>query len=239
MIHLKKGEDIKIKSNFSILYTCLSIIILTFFVFLTVNSTISPERKKIAIGSLIGSFGLLKTSFSPLSTEHTKEFGTKLINIGKSKDITKAVKEIISKSYLESYVTVINKKEGLLIKTRGKIAFVKGSAKINKTYKVFLNRIYNFFSDAKNLKIKIIAYPDNFLTPEFISKWDLSIHRAFNIADFFIKRGIDINSISAYGNGVVQLDGTKLKLIISGRKFIYKNTLKNKIDVKGIEFKVD
>ena len=238
MIHLQRNGKTKIKNDFSLLHTCLSIIILSFFVFLTVNSTISPDKRKIAIGSLIGSFGLLKTNISPLYTNKNKDIGWGLIDIGKSKQVYYTILKIINEAKFEKFVYLKRKNGMLLLKSKGSMVFKKGNDNFKNVYLILLNRIYNYLSDVTNLKIKIIAYPDNYLTQGFISKFDLATHRAFKCAYFFIKRGIDKRNIEAYGMGFVPQDNTKLIIYFSGKKYVRKN-VNNKIEVKGIEFKVD
>ena len=233
MINLKKEED-KSKNNFPLLYTCLSIIILTFFVFLTTNSTISPERQKVAIGSLIGSFGLLNSSINPVNYKN-KNFGIKIVTIGNSKDVISTILKIIRQSKFEKYINLKNIKGELLIQTKGNIAFKLGTDILTQSYYVFLNRIYTIFSKVSSLKIRIIAYPDNTISPQFISKWDLATHRAYRIVKFFQKRGINLNKIMAFGKGVVQMDGKKLEIIFTGKKY-EKNKKISKINIKGFEF---
>ena len=226
------------KNNFLLLYTCLSIIILSFFVFLTVNSTVSEDKKKKAIGSLIGSFGLLKSNVSPLYVKKNREIGLSLINLGKSQNVYNTIMQIIKNAKLEKYVFLKRINGMLLLKSRGKIAFQRGSDKFNPAFKILLNRIYNYLSDVQNLKIKIIAYPDNFLTQQFISKFDLSAHRAFKCADFFYKRGISKRFIEAYALGYIPEDKSKLEIYFSGKKYI-KKRINKKIEVEGIELKAD
>ncbi len=234
----KNAPEIKGKNNFPLLYTCLSIIILTFFVFLTSHSVITPEKKKIAISSLSGSFGSLKRNMYPIYNKKEIPIGVGVINLAESKKVYNKLNELIKKSKLEKFVYIKKVKGNILIKTTGMVAFKKGSDKFNKSYLVLLNRIYNYISNAYNLKIKIIAYPDNFLTSEFISKSDLAQHRAIAAAKFFIKRGISADKILAYGIPEVSKNNTKLEIYISGQKYL-KKKIKKKIEFKGIELKVD
>lgn len=237
MIHLKKEDDEKVKNNFSILYTCLSIIILTFFIFLTVNSTPSQEKKKIAIGSLIGSFGLLKTSLNPVNYGK-KNLGYNLINIGKNKNIASAIQKIIERAKYEKYVFIKSYNGRLLLQTKGNVAFIKGTDRFTQSYYILLNRIYNYLSAIPSLKIEIIAYPDNNFSKDFISKWDLAAHRAYKVVSFFKKRGVNLNNIVAYGKGVVQKDGKKIEIFFSGRNRIFKKNVVENISIQGIQIKV-
>ncbi len=237
MILKKNDPEIKSKNNFPILYTCLSIILLTFFVFLTSHSVITPEKKKIAISSLSGSFGTLNKNLYPTYIKSKNPIGTDVINLSES-DVYYSLKELIKKTKNEKYIFIKKIKGQLLIRTTGKIAFKKGSDKFNKAYIILLNRIYNYISTAVNLKIKIIAYPDNILTPQFISKTDLAQHRALAAVKFFLERGIKLNQIVAYGYPKTPKKNIKLDIYISGKKYTKKKII-DKINFKGIEFKVD
>ncbi len=239
IIYYKKSNNNESKkNNFSLLYTCLNIIILSFFVFLTVNSRIAPEKKKIAIGSLIGSFGMFKLGLTPITIKNSRKIGLSLINIGKSKVTLETIKQIILKSRLESYVDIKTINGSLLFSFNGKIVFVRGTDILNKTFYTVLNRIYNVLSRAETLKIKIKAFPDKIYNNQFISPWDLAAHRAFRIAKFFMDRGIKKNNITAFGEGKIQPNGKTLELTFTGKIYEKKEYIKKQIKIKDFNFGV-
>ncbi len=226
------------KNNFPLLYACLTIIILTFFVFLTVNSTISPKKKKIAIGSLIGSFGLFKSGINPFGEEYMKKIGWTLINIGSSRKILNALQNLLIKSKLENFIEISAIGNFLVFKVKKNIAFLQGSDKIKKVFYVFLNRSFNILSGANFQQIEIYAYPDRIYNKNFISPFDLSSHRAYNVARFYENRGISKNLIKAFGEGFFSNFGVIIKIKGKIKEVASLNIKPKNINIEGFKFEV-
>jgi len=224
------------RDTFTILYICLIIIVLTFFIFLTVNSTISPEKKKKAIGSLIGSFGIFTSGLEPMGEENIRKIGLSVIDIGGSEKIRKAILRIINALKIENFISVKNVKGNLLFKIKKGLAFKKGTDKFNRKFYVFLIRTYNLISSAEIEKIHIKAFGEKNYLKNFLSPYDLSAHRAFKVAKFFIDKGIDKKVIVASGGGLS--NNYSLILNIAGKVKEGSGSKRLMINLRGFSFEV-
>ncbi len=189
---LKKSDNNnQSNQSFIMLYTCLSLLLLCFFVFLVANSVVDPDKKKEAIGSLIGAFGFFTGGISPTGDIHQKQLGFSKTPLSKDTQIVKDIIEIVSRSSIKNFIIIKTKNNSILLNFKKGGVFKNNNSNINQRFLPVLLRIYYKVSSAKNLKVNITGFHNySFL---------IASERAFNLGKFFHNKGIDYKGITAFG----------------------------------------
>ncbi len=202
----RKLNDEENKSNFPLLYTCLSLLLLCFFIFLVSNSVTDPNRKKVAIGSLIGSFGFFKNGIVIYGDAEKKEIGFSLVPISHDKNLLQDLIDITKLYKRENIMLLEVEGNKINIKFRKNTIFRNNSLSLNRTYTPILQRIINRISQLKKISLNIYSYNNN----PYISSY-----RVYNLAKFFVsKSNITFRQVSGYGN--LNDSNYNIKIALSG-----------------------
>ena len=187
----RRFENEENKSNFPILYTCLSLLLLCFFIFLVSNSVTDPNRKKVAIGSLIGSFGFFKDGISVIGNSKDKEIGFAFIPLSKDQHLLQDLVYMTKLYKKEQIIKLEVKGNNINIKFRKNTLFGKDSVNLKPGFIPTLQRVINRIARLKNISLKIYCYDSNPYTASY---------RVYNLAKFFTeKSSIDFKQISGFG----------------------------------------
>lgn len=183
-----------------ILIISLFIILLSFFVVLNAISVVDERAKLEAIGSLIGSFGILPGGISPMKGEGENVVPA-MPPIIAHED---AHDEVVGLSETTSRPTSIwTAPEGRVISIHDAVIFDEGSYKIKPSSYGFLRQLCEMINEDE-YPVMITGHTDNRQPDEksFHSNWEISSLRAMEVLKFFVVIGkVDPMRLTAYGCG--------------------------------------
>lgn len=188
------------EAGIRVLTVSLFIILLAFFIVLNSIAVIDESRTLVALGSLIGSFGILPGGLSP-----TKGEGEERVFSGAHAPITSGEKETIEALGLEEpipkTVAIRSIQRGEVISIQEKALFDEGTYKIKPAGYAFLIRLCEIINQGE-YPVEITGHTDSSLPDEksVRSNWELSSLRAVEVFKFFVVIGKVLPSrLMAYG----------------------------------------
>ncbi len=170
----------------------LMMILLAFFIVLNTLSVPSSDKRKAALGSLVGTLGILPGGQSPMQQEKksvSKSSAPMLSDrISAAKLIGEFEEYAIRKKIGRKVATIVTS-NGLELTLESSIVFGRNSAKIRPSASSLLEKIGNVL-ERVNGPFVIEGHTDDrkVETARYPSAIDLSIGRAGAIARFFINR---------------------------------------------------
>jgi chemotaxis protein MotB len=183
-----------------ILIISLFIILLSFFVVLNSISVVDERAKLEALGSLIGSFGILPGGISSMKGEGESVLPALPPIIPHEETLGEATGLSKTTSGLTSLWTA---PEGKVISIHDEVIFDEGSYKIRPSSYGFLRKLCEMINEDE-YPVKITGHTDNRLPDEksFHSNWEISSLRAMEVLKFFVVIGkVDPMRLTAYGCG--------------------------------------
>lgn len=188
------------RSGIRTLIVSLFILLLAFFIVLN-SIAVVDERKKIeALGSMIGSFGILPGGLSPLRSEGEGIAPSQAPMMPQEKEIKEALG--ISKP-MSGLISLWTSPEGKVISLHDKVLFDEGSYNIRPSSYGFLRKLSEIINQDK-YPVKITGHTDNRQPDEKSphSNWEISSLRALEVLKFFVVIGkIPSMRLTAYGCG--------------------------------------
>ena len=197
-------------------YTDLCTLLMTFFVLLISMSVIDENRKREALNSLVGAFGLLPAGRSP-------------IGAGKGTDVREGsapleatsplnfdlLKEVTLKNNLAPDIEVTKEGDKFLLRINQRVLFEPGTVILHPELQAYLAALAAKLKDSKyDIEIRGHIDPYEDLDGRFDSHhgWALSAQRAQAVARFLLGQGLSAERISAHGFGShwPVVDGLKL-----------------------------
>lgn len=178
----------------------LFLIILTFFVLLCSIAVLDEEKIRVAIGSLIGSFGSLPKGLSPLST------GKSIAPLSAPiMEEDSGIEQIMAWIDRETMAKLKIERMGgrHVITVEEEMLFEADSHTLKASSFSLLNQLAGFIGSG-DFPVEIIGHTDS--TPARVkgygSNWELSTLRALSILRYFVEQGrIDASRLLAYGAG--------------------------------------
>lgn len=213
-VRRKKAQEER-KGSFVVLMAALSMILLSFFILLNSMATLDNTRKRLALGSLTGAFGILPEGIrpdkpssgmqpgeqsaeryhmpSPPITDQDKSFHNALKDLGR----------FLIAAGLSDKVKVSPRESGLEVAWASDLLFAPGSAEVEPAAYPLLDKlailIVAFSHDAV-----IEGHTDNtpVVSRRFSSNWELSAARAANIMRYLVsQRAVPVERLMAVGYG--------------------------------------
>jgi chemotaxis protein MotB len=191
----------------------LFIILLAFFIVLNSIAVVDERRKLEALGSLIGTFGLLPSGLSPMSGEGTGISPPQAPMSG-ADDATISPSELpVETSQTEVLglvglgmpdprpVTIRTTPKGSVISIQDQVVFDKDSYRIRRSSYAFLTELCQIINQDE-YPVEIAGHTDNLPADEkpFGSNWEISALRALEVLKFFVVIGkVDSSRLAAYG----------------------------------------
>jgi len=181
----------------------LTTLLLTFFVLLLTMSVIDENRKRVALNSLVGAFGLLHGGRSPLGSKKGLDVSEPTEPILETKPINMALlKEITVKNNLIPEIKPLKKDNKLMIKIAENVLFRPGTMEIQPKIQRYLSQLAGYLR--KNFQeVEICGYTDRFELVDdpqwWLRSWELSTQRAMAVYRFFLEEGIAKERLSAHG----------------------------------------
>ncbi len=208
--YLLKPYILSEKGDSTVVLMCaLSLCLVAFFAVLNSMSVIDDRKERLAIGSFVGSLGILPGGLHP-------EEGNKLLL--KSRPILDAEDDLASQGISpeavfdlirsssnhgwQKIVTIKKSNEGLAIHLSNQAFFTKGSAKLKNEGFNLLGKITELIKKSI-CTVLIKGHTDNIpiISSEYESNWELSAARAINVLQYFLKQGIPLSRMEAAGYG--------------------------------------
>lgn len=197
----KKSGDDSAGADIGIVMTCsLFLIILTFFILLNSIAVIDDRKQRLAIGSLVGSFGSLTGGLSPMKT------GTSLMPssppmIEQDMDFKRFLEAI--NADLLTNVKVVTTRRQNIISINSDDLFDPSTHMIRPSQTVLLDRI-GMFINKGIYPVEIIGHTDN-RAPEakgYRSNWEGTSLMAIRVLRYFVEQlQMDPERLSAFGRG--------------------------------------
>ncbi len=186
-------------------YTDLTTLLMTFFVLLLSMATIDDNRKREALNSLVGAFGLLPSGRVPIGTTKGMDVreASPPMKPTRPLDFT-MLKEITLKNNLDDQVKVQREGRKYVLSIDGRVLFEPGTQTLTPEMRTYLS-ILAIYLKKSSYDIEIRGHCDPYedlsgaFGPRYL--WVLSAKRAFAVSQFLQSRGIPPNRISAHGFG--------------------------------------
>lgn len=191
-------EDVYSYPN-QVMTISLFIILLAFFILLNAYAVIDESKKLEALGSLLGSFGILPGGLSVFK--------------GEGKDIVPPTAPIKAKQFnpetimslpvhdIIDMVSIVSDGQKKNVTIQEKLLFDREGIEIKKSALPLLDELCKIIN-RDNSGVEIVGHTDNTLEHLQDAGWQLSGLQAIAIAKYFIETGkVDPKSIIAYGCG--------------------------------------
>jgi chemotaxis protein MotB len=195
-----ESENTPGQSGIRVLTVSLFIILLAFFIVLNSLGIVDERRKIEALGSLIGSFGILPSGLSPMKGEGKGISPPQAPIMPSEEDLSQALGISMPMSGMAFLWT---SPEGKVISLYDKVLFDEGSYKIRLSSYGFLEKLCEIINQDK-YPVKITGHTDNREADEKTphSNWEISSLRALEVLKFFVVIGkVAPMRLTAYGCG--------------------------------------
>lgn len=178
----------------------LFLILLTFFILLNSIATVDERRTRIAIGSLMGAFGIFKGGTSPLGTgDNTMSpFAPKLVSESNVDDLL----SLIERNMLGELKFESKKGKGIITIPEDTL-FDEMTLRIKPSAKPLLDQVCGFINNG-TYPLEIVGHTDNRPAEEkgYKSNWQLSVLMATQVLRYMVEKGKVLpGRVGAYGSG--------------------------------------
>jgi len=182
------------------MYTSLMILLLAFFIMLNALSVRDERREKQALGSLVGTFGILPGGLSPMESE-SRRISPPSSPLELIKSDTEQMKKVLAFDIVEDKVRVLKGRTRRIIRFQASTFFAPDGVEVFEEAKPKLIELADIMRGGTYL-ISIEGYTDD-QPPKneaLINNWYVSATWAANILRVFLNEGrIDPKRLSAYG----------------------------------------
>ena len=165
----------------------LFLILLTFFILLNSIAVMDENRIRLALGSLMGSFGGLPGGLSPLATGDdimppSAPLVEETVTVAQLMSIMRNAVPVIADE-----VRLHKIEEGALVSINAKDLFTKDGAGINPTIRPFLSKLGSIIRKG-DFPVEIKGHTDAGVSQEkgYMSKWELSALSALRVLKYFM-----------------------------------------------------
>ena len=204
MARKKKESEDSAGVDIGVVMTCsLFLIILTFFILLNSIAVIDDRKQRLAIGSLVGSFGSLSGGLSPLKTG-TSIMPSSAPVVDQKLDFKKFMEALDAE--LVSNLKVVTTRRYNSISINTDALFEGPEHAIRSSQKRLLSRIGSYINSG-DYPVEIVAHTDNRPAAEkgFRSNWEATSLMAIQVLRYLVEVGkVDAARLTAYGRGSQQ-----------------------------------
>jgi chemotaxis protein MotB len=201
MAKRNKGGENNPGANVGLVMTLsLFLILLTFFILLNSIATMDERRTRVAIGSLMGAFGIFKGGTSPLGTgDNTMSpFAPKLVDTSNKDDLL----SLLERKMIGELKIELKEDKGI-ITINEDILFDETTLKFKPSAKPLLDEVSGFINRGA-YPLEIIGHTDNRPAEEkgYKSNWELSTLMAIQVLRYMVEKGrVSPGRVAAYGKG--------------------------------------
>jgi len=188
------------------IYTDLMILLLTFFVLLLSISVTDQKRKRLALNSLVGAFGIKPGGKAILGSPKGMNITVGSAPMEKEDLMFEKLRNVALKSTLESEISLFKEHERTIIVLSDEVLFAHKSDVIKSKCLPYLRELAAVLKDNTQL-IELRGYADpsevTFETDPLKSAMYISTKRAFAVFRFFNEEGkIPAKNLVAHGFGI-------------------------------------
>jgi chemotaxis protein MotB len=187
---------------FTVQFCALSIILLAFFILLNSMATLDKEKMRLALGSLIGTFGRM-----PGGDDPTPELGMLTnpdIEVSETamEELVDYLSDLLEKENLGGDVDVFLRDKDVVIRIEGKALFVEGTDELLPGAETFLSAVAVTLSQSER-GVLIEGHTDQHSTvrPEYGTPWLFAAARAARIHDFMLGQDLSAERLSVASLG--------------------------------------
>lgn len=192
------------KARWFITYTDLCTLLLTFFVLIFSMSVIDVDRKKAALGSLIGAFKFLPAGRGLSENENIEDIAQSPPPLIKPSSINEQyLAQMASKGFLGPEADIKREEDRIIISLANRFMFEEMSSKLLPDGAKYLAALGSHLKDdAQDIEIR--GHVDSLEIMEGTTDrqslaWKLSTERALAVYRLFLKLGIPPQRMSAHG----------------------------------------
>ena len=184
------------------LFTSLMLILLTFFIVLTSMGVQDDRKQKLALNSLMGSFGILPGGRSPYRDVRGLDLLPQSAPIKESVMNIKKIRATMAENGVISGMGVSKGSIGVTITMKSNVLFEPSSDIFNTQINEVIDILATVLSQVDNHVI-ITGHTDSvpFEAAPFYSNWALSASRSLAVLTSLADKGISPKRLSAYGLG--------------------------------------
>ncbi|RLB88050.1 MAG: hypothetical protein DRH10_08205 [Deltaproteobacteria bacterium] len=186
------------QSGIRILTVALFIILLAFFIVLNSIAVIDEKSKLEALGSLIGSFGILPGGLSAMKDEGKSILPPQAPMVSRNAETTEL---FTSGASVSRPVFIRSTPRGEVVSIHDKLLFDPGAYKIKLSSYPFLKKLCKIINQDQ-YPVEITGHTDSLPPDEKSGKsnWEISSLRALEVMKFFVFMGkVSPARITAYG----------------------------------------
>lgn len=175
----------------------LFIILLAFFIMLNAIAVIDESKKMKALGSLLGSFGILPGGLS-VFTSKGKDMVPPTAPMKKRQFDTDVTSSLPDQNDIDM-LSIKSDDQKDIVTIQEELLFEKGGIKIKQSVVPLLNKLCRIIN-RDNSGVEIAGHTDNTAEHDNAVGWKLSGLQAIAVARYFIEKGkVDPKSVIAYG----------------------------------------
>lgn len=166
-----------------------NMILLVFFVYLNTIGEYEESRIKKALGSMIGTFGMVQGGVNITKGKKLMLKGPPMIGpIKEPINIAAMLKQYIREKQIEDQVSISRKGKDVVINFSDRILFDSGSAELREEAKELIGSIATALEQTSH-PIRIEGHTDNvpISTDRYPSNWELSTARAVAVLRFLME----------------------------------------------------
>ncbi len=185
-----------------VLYGSLFLLLLTFFVVLASMSVRDVQKQKMAIGSIMGSFGVLPGGRSPFTMDILKNILPQGPSVETGPVNIRNIEDTLNGTGAVTSVAVSQGKLGVIISIKAGILFEGETDTLSPESRAVLAAVARILSRIDN-KVIVMGHTDSIPIEKapFFSNWGLSAARALAVLSYLEDNGIPGERLSAYGMG--------------------------------------
>jgi len=185
-----KDKEAAAKDGNVILFTALSMILLAFFIVLNSIATLDQNRKLEALGSLVGSFGILPGGVLPDKGEKLLPHESPIVSEGEMFDDSMgSLEKYIVQYQLAKEIDFRYSGGDITIALSSEFLFREGTDKIRGEALALLNMVTKLVGTVES-KVRIESYLDSKEAEKNgDNPWDFSLSRAIGIMYYMIRNG--------------------------------------------------
>jgi len=244
----KKTMEEAAKDGNVILFTALSMILLAFFIVLNSIATLDQNRKLAALGSLVGSFGILPGGVLTDKGEKLTPYESPIVAEGEMfEDSMRSLEKYVVQYQLTKDIDFRYSGGDITIAINSELLFKEGTVRIRHEALSLLN-IITRLAGAVESKIMVEGYVDAGEIVKFGGDpWDLSLSRGIEIMEYMTVNG-EISpyrfSVGGYGAakprkaspGDMRRSASRVEIVLLGDIDIRSGEEDGVYDYKGFKF---
>jgi len=201
MARKKKNTEEGSSQDIGIVMTCsLFLIILTFFILLNSIAVIDDKKQRVAIGSLVGSFGALSGGLSKLKTG-VSIMPSSAPMVASTTDMNVFFKDL--NPNMSKNLKVDQSRGKASITIPAEVLFEEDIAVMQPGRNPLLDRLSNFINKG-DYPVEIAGHTDNRPAGQkgYASNWEVTSFMAMQVFQYLVEQGrVAPERITAYGRG--------------------------------------